>query len=212
MWKDYSSVHILAKGTSTNFVYKPAENDGTIADNHVAMVDLTLLDAIDVDMANPELQKPLEPRAADKTAYTIASTSSSSSVDGPVPLAKDKQTHDNPSAAKLTTPEPRTTRSSVNIGKSHTGTPPTASEPNGANSRALICPWWVTGSRLLWTSRAKDGSNCVHGNFVHRKLPGLPMEALECAFFAHKGYCKFKQCKLEHYRTLHHCIASFPKS
>lgn len=84
-----------------------------------------------------------------------------------------------------------------------------ATRPRPTSTGMIICPYWVTAPILKW-KESPCPSDGDHGRYLHRRVPGLPAEALECAFYR-RGGCKNSRCGLEHQPTLHGQVAELPR-
>lgn len=74
----------------------------------------------------------------------------------------------------------------------------------------LICPHWVSAMKFRW-KQSPCGHFGDHGRFVHRDMPGLPMEVLECPFHRKDNSCRQNPCRYSHEPTRHGLVAKYPK-
>lgn len=87
--------------------------------------------------------------------------------------------------------------------------PATPTDTHMIEPPLLICPHWLSAPLLNWGWQ-RCGHDDSHGRFVHEEIPGVPAEALECAFYRQRGECRKIRCPLEHRTTLHGLAAELP--
>ncbi|KAF3763940.1 hypothetical protein M406DRAFT_75165 [Cryphonectria parasitica EP155] len=185
-------------------------------------VDMHLLDATEADLASMDKISfvTLEPLATSRSDDEHVDAVDIWDIGPPSPTAEEvddfssliKRTMSLSSGASSQT-APSPPPKPANAEKTNDTKPiaPRTIKPKDhSNNQVLICPYWVSAPLLGWT-RLGCGHNGDHGLFVHRKIQGLPMEPLECAFHHQRKCRNGESCPLVHGPTLHGCIADLPK-
>lgn len=121
-----------------------------------------------------------------------------------------------PTSASHPTVEAKTTTDSSNLPARNRNAdekdvyrPATTTDTHMVEAPLLICPHWLSAPLLNWGWQ-RCGHDGSHGRFVHEEIPGVPAEALECAFYRQRGKCRKHRCPLEHRPTLHGLAAELP--
>ncbi|KUI56362.1 hypothetical protein VP1G_03710 [Cytospora mali] len=74
----------------------------------------------------------------------------------------------------------------------------------------MVCPHWASAKAFEW-KRSPCGHLGDHGVFIHREIPGLPVEILECPYNKQRHCNKGGSCKYEHRPTRHGLVAALPR-
>ncbi|KUI72099.1 hypothetical protein VM1G_08046 [Cytospora mali] len=93
-----------------------------------------------------------------------------------------------------------------------TSAPAPSSTPSQGRKKysTMVCPHWASARAFEW-KRSPCGHLGDHGVFMHREVPGLPVEILECPYNK-QGHCnKGATCKYEHKPTRHGLAAALPR-